>query len=259
MTAKLYALPGSHPCAVVEAALRLKGIDYRRADLLPLTSPLVGRIAYRGATVPGLRIDGERLVGSRPILRRLDELVPDPALLPADSTLRVRVLEAEQWGDSVLQSVARRLVDAGFLRQPRAIESYAADARLLVPTALARPTLGLIAKAMARKNGVSDQSTRRDLADLPGWLDRVDRWMADGVLGGGPPNAADLQIGSSLRLLHSIGDLRPVMGGRPSMALIDLFPPEPGHIPAGLLPGEWVVTGSKPTADSSADAETASA
>jgi glutathione S-transferase len=240
MTAKLYVLPGSHPCATVEAALALKGIDYRRADLLPITSSLVGRIAYGGSTVPGLRIDGERLVGSRPILRRLDELVPEPALLPADPLLRVRVLEAEQWGDSVLQSAARRLIDAGLIRQPRAMESYAADSRLLVPTAVARPTLGLIAKAMARKNAVSDQSTRRDLADLPGWLDRVDGWMADGLLGGAPPNAADLQLGSSIRLLYSMGDLRPLIEGRPSMALVDLFPPEPGHIPAGLLPAEWI-------------------
>ena len=35
MTATLYALPGSHPVAAVEVALRLKSIDYHRVDLLP--------------------------------------------------------------------------------------------------------------------------------------------------------------------------------------------------------------------------------
>jgi glutathione S-transferase len=259
MPAKLYVIPGSHPCATVEAALRLKGIAYRRADVLPITSALVGRIAYGGSTVPGLRIDGERLVGSRPILRRLDELVPEPALLPADPDLRARVLEAERWGDEVLQSVARRLIDAGFIRNPRSIESYGAEARMIVPPAVARPTLGLIAKAMARKNGVSDESTRRELAELPGLLDRVDGWMAEGVLGGEMPNAADLQIGSSLRLLYSVADLRPLIDGRPAMALIDLFPPEPGGVPAGTLPAGWVPAGPPAAADTAADTETASA
>jgi hypothetical protein len=39
---KLYVLPGSHPCAAVEAALRMKSIDFQRVDLLPLTQIVVG-------------------------------------------------------------------------------------------------------------------------------------------------------------------------------------------------------------------------
>ena len=79
---RLYVLPGSHPCAAVEVALRLKSIAYDRVDLLPMSQMLIGPLRYGGTTVPGLRIDGERLVGSRTIMRRLDELVPEPALLP---------------------------------------------------------------------------------------------------------------------------------------------------------------------------------
>ena len=36
---------------------------------------------------------------------------------------------------------------------------------------------------------------RADIAALPGQLDRVDGWIADGLIGGDEPNAADLQIG----------------------------------------------------------------
>src|SRR6202035_815329 len=79
---KLYTVPGSHPCAAVEVALRLKAIEYKRVDLLPLTQLAWGPLRYGGATVPGLRIDGERLAGSRTIMRRLDTLAPEPALLP---------------------------------------------------------------------------------------------------------------------------------------------------------------------------------
>ncbi len=106
--ASLYALPGSHPCAAVEVALRMKGIRLpERVDLLPLTQLLVGPLRYGGRTVPGLRLDGERLVGSRAIMRRLDELEPEPPLLPPPGDPDyARVLEAERWGDEVLQSVA---------------------------------------------------------------------------------------------------------------------------------------------------------
>src|SRR5689334_7739858 len=129
MKVKLYALPASHPCAAVEAALRLKGIEYERVELIPLTQIAIGPLRYGGTTVPGMRIDGERLAGSRTIMRRLDTLVPEPTLLPplSDAVARARVLEAERWGDEVLQSVPRRITDACFFRQPRTMESYAGD------------------------------------------------------------------------------------------------------------------------------------
>ena len=103
---KLYALPASHPCAAVEVALALKGIAYDRVDLLPMSQLAIGPLRYGGTTVPGMRIGSERLVGSRAIMRRLDELVPEPALLPAPGDpARERVLEIERWGDEVFQSV----------------------------------------------------------------------------------------------------------------------------------------------------------
>src|ERR1700716_660284 len=37
---RLYVLPGSHPCAAVEAALELKSIGFDRVDLLPMTQLL---------------------------------------------------------------------------------------------------------------------------------------------------------------------------------------------------------------------------
>ncbi len=61
------------------------------------------------------------------------------------------------------------------------------------------------------------------------------------MLGGEQPNAADLQIGSSLRLLMSIADVRPLIEGRPAAALTRYFPPLAGEIPAGVLPPEWIV------------------
>jgi glutathione S-transferase len=241
VTATLYALPGSHPVAAVEVALRLKSIDYRRVDLLPMSQVLIGPLRYSGTTVPGLRIAGERLVGSRAIMRRLDALAPEPPLLPpVGDNSHAEVLEAERWGDEVLQSVPRRIIDVAFIRRPAAMESYAANAKLPLPRPLMRPALPLTARLMALKNGAREDAAREDLQALPGLLDRIDVWIADGLLGGERPNAADLQIGSTIRLLATIGDVRPLIGDRPAARLTRYFPPMVGAVPPGVLPAQWL-------------------
>jgi len=238
---RLYVLPGSHPCVAVEAALRLKSIDYDRVDLLPMSQLIAGPLRYGGSTVPGMRVGRERLVGSRAIMRRLDELAPQPPLLPPPGDpAYAPVLEAERWGDEVLQSVPRRILDVGFLRRPAAMESYAGDAKLPLPRAVLRPALPLTARLMALKNRANDASARADLAALGGQLDRIDAWIAEGLLGADAPNAADLQIGSTIRLLMSVADVRPLIAERPSARLARYFPPLSGEIPAGVLPPEWL-------------------
>ncbi len=251
---KLYVLPGSHPCAAVEAGLALKSIAYKRVDLLPLVPVLAGPLLYGGMTVPGMRIGSERIVGSRSIMRHLDELSPEPPLLPPPGDPGyARVLEAERWGDEVFQGVPRRLIDAAFMRAPGAMESYAADAKLPLPRAWLRPALPLTARLMAIKNGARDDAARADLAALASQLDRIDGWIAEGLLGGERPNAADLQIGSTIRLLMSIGDVRPLIAGRSCERLVRYFPPMVGEVPAGVLPAEWFL-GAEPVRPSASAA-----
>jgi glutathione S-transferase len=240
MQPTLYVIPASHPCAVVEAALRLKGIDYTRVVLLPLTQKLVGRLRYGAGTVPGLRLDGERIAGSTAILRRLDELVPDPALYPAELERRKQVVQAEAWGHDTLQAVPRRIVDALFLRKPAAMLSYAGDAKLPLPLWLQRPSTPVVARLMAITNKASEENVRADLQALPGYIDKIDAWITEGVLGGAQPNAADLQIGSSVRLLVSFGDVASLLAGRPAARLARYFPPLVGSVEPGLLPSDWV-------------------
>ena len=238
---KLYVLTGSHPCAAVEVALKRKGLPFKRVNLMPMSQTLIGPLRYGGGTVPGMRIDGERLVGSRPIMRRLDELAPEPALLPAPGDpQRERVLEAERWGDEVLQSVPRRILDTAFVRRPAVMESFATDLPLPMPAPLMRPILPLMARMMASKNHAREATARADLAALPGNLDQIDTWIAEGLLGGEEPNAADLQIGSSILLLQTIADVRPLIEGHAAAALTRYFPPMDGEVDAGVLPAEWL-------------------
>lgn len=238
MTLTLYALPASHPSAAVEAALRLKGLDYRRVDMPPLQQILVGPLLYGGVTVPGIRGDGERLVGSRRIMRRLDEISAEPPLLPEDPAKRAKVLAIERWGDEILQVAARRLIYGAFVDCPSAMEGYAADAKLRLldlPRWALGPLMAVTARLGALRNGARGDVVQQARAELPGHLDRVDAWIGEGLLGGQRPNAADLQVGSSIRLLNTIEDLRPLLADRPATGLMRYFPPQPGSVPAGAL------------------------
>ena len=109
MAATLYAVPASHPCAAVEKALQLKGIEYRRVDIPPVAHKAVQKALFGRGTVPGLVLDGRKILGSREIMRALDDAVPEPPLLPADEKERKSVGLAEEWGDEVLQPMARRI------------------------------------------------------------------------------------------------------------------------------------------------------
>jgi glutathione S-transferase len=61
------------------------------------------------------------------------------------------------------------------------------------------------------------------------------------VIGGEQPNAADLQIGATLRMLLNLGDLRPLLEGSAGERIArDLFAEYPGEIPAGAFPAGWV-------------------
>jgi glutathione S-transferase len=240
---RLYVVHSSHPCEAVKKALELKGIAHRTVEMLIPTHVPLQRLRFGQRTVPAMRLDsGEKLIGSRAIMRRLDELVPDPPLLPSGGEARGAVLEAEAWGEEVLQPLARRAAWAALKRRPEAIPSYQEASKL---PHLPRPVVRVVAPAVIRietaMNGAHDDQVRDDLRALPGHLDRVDRWIGAGVLGAPVPNAADLQIGSSLRLLSTIGDVRPLLAGRPCEALAFAhFAEFLGSVPAGAYPPDWL-------------------
>jgi glutathione S-transferase len=237
MEARLYVVHGSHPSACVEKALALKGIEYRRVELLPPVHAAIQRVRFGGRTVPGIRLDGEKVQGSRAILRRLDELRPDPPLYPSDAEARARVEEAERWGDEVLQQVARRLSWQVIKRRPAVMASYARGSRFAMPDSLAALAARAMVPAELRLHHITDDALVTDLAELPGHVERVDGWIGEGVLGGAEPNAADLQIAPSVRLLMTIGDVRPLIEGHPAEQLaLRLFPDWAGDAPAGILP-----------------------
>jgi glutathione S-transferase len=233
-----HVLPPSHPCATVEAALRLKGLEYEKVELKVGPHPQeMERLYGEGhRTVPGLLIDDEPVHGSNRILERLEQLAPEPSLYPGALAEAVRA--AAQWGDEELQDLGRRLPWGALHFRPEAMGTFGGGP----PLDPAGTDYAIrFARASWKYHGISAVGLAEDLAGLPAKLDRIDAWVADGLLAGAEPNAADLQIGATLSVLLTVGDVRPLIEGRPAEQVARRwFEDRPGLVPAGAFPAGWI-------------------
>lgn len=244
----LYTIP-THPGRSAMLMLEHKQLPYRRVELLSVLHPLSVRLRGFDAggetrtadgrrtlgirladllgTVPALAADGQRISTNRQIARFLEDRHPEPALFPADPDQRRAVEEAERWGNDTFQMAARRLLLAAAARDPAGFSHSSANGRigylLYRNELLRRLAIPLIASAFAVNKG----SDRKLLAELPHMLDRIDAWIADGVLGQQQLNVADFMIAPSLALILYRPDVLPMFEGRPSLALVDRLLPEP--------------------------------
>jgi glutathione S-transferase len=242
MPIKLYVVHGSHPAAAVARALEMKGLAYEVVELLPPLHFAIQRVRFGAPTVPAVRLEnGMKVSGSTAIMRRLEELAPDPPLFPADPTARAEVERAERWADVDWQAVVRRLLWVALDRSRASMPSYLEHARWRLPAPIVRALAPGAILAERKINDATEARAREDLPALPGHLDRIDAWLAEGVLGGETANAADLQIATSTRLLLTIGDVRPLLAGRPCEAhAMRLFAQWDGWVPAGAFPANWL-------------------
>jgi glutathione S-transferase len=234
----LHALPPSHPCMTVAAALRLKGLEFERVDLVPgaHTEEMQKLYGEGHSTVPGLMIDDEPVHGSRPILARLEAIAPQPPLFPEPIAEAVR--EAERWGDEELQDLGRRLPFGALRFRPEAMGSFGGGTAL--DPAGVDFALGYVSQAW-KYHRISAVRLADDLAGLPAKLDHVDALAQEGIVGGQTPTAADLQIAATLAVLLTVGDLRPLLEDRAAERIARTwFPEVAGDIPAGAFPPGWV-------------------
>ena len=127
MKARLYAIPASHPAFATELMLERKGIEYSRVDLPQwFHRGLLRVLRFRGRTVPALVLDGRRVQTTPRIARVLDEVRPEPRLVPADPDQRAKVEAIEQWVDGDVPAV---LPPARLLGAPRHPRRWAATSR----------------------------------------------------------------------------------------------------------------------------------
>jgi glutathione S-transferase len=249
---KLYVIPGSHACRSAMLMLEHKRLPYRRVDIVTLLHPVAVRLhgfdaggqtrtagskrtfglrmGDRLGTVPALNADGDRISTNHGIARFLDERHPEPRLLPDDPDRRAAVEEAEHWANETLQMAARRIPAGAALGDPEGFSRSSADGRLghlLYRSALARRLI--IPRILGGIFAAGPSQDQALLAELPALLDRVDAWIADGVLGGEELNVADFMVAPSLALILYREDVRPIFEGRACLELVDRLLPEPAR------------------------------
>lgn len=248
--ATLYGLRHSHPVLASRLALEQAGIAFESRDLFPgLHGAIVRAKGFRAWTVPALALDGRRVQGSLAIARELDRLAPEAGLFPRDARRRQAVERAERFGHDELQTAARRIfrwagAHHNVIRTWMARYVVGTPVPTLVGYAF-KPAMVFFSRVVS---GATDRQVREDLARLPALLDHADALLEEGTIGGATPNAADLQILTSIRLLLAHEDLRPLIATRPcgtaALRLIpefpragpDALPPIPAAIPPAWLP-----------------------
>lgn len=246
----LYVIPGSHACRAGILMLEHKGIPFRTVNFVTLTHPFMARLhgfdaggqtrdaggrrtlglrlGDRLGTVPALAAGRRRISTNHAIARFLDERHPEPELIPVEPGQRAAVEEAEAWANQTLQMAARRILGAAFLRDPAVMSVVTGEGRLGYLLYRSRLARRVIVPRVLRSVFASGTGSRsRVLAGLPAMLDRVDQWIAAGVLNGTRLNVADLMVAPSLALILYNPETAEHFQGRPALRLVDRLLPEP--------------------------------
>ncbi len=215
--------------------MQFKGLEYERIDFkpgehVPKMQEIYGEGNY---TVPGMLFDGEPIHGSVAIMQRLEAVAPEPTLYPSEE-----VREAEIWGDEQLQPLGRSLAWGALHFRPEALGTYAGG------EPLDGPGTDFAIKYVHGSwiyHKITAERLHEDLAGLPPKLAHVEDLGARGLLGDESPTAAGLQIGATIRVLLTLGDLHPLLSGSAGERCArKFFPPHPGRMPAGAFPAGWV-------------------
>jgi glutathione S-transferase len=214
--------------------LEMKGVDFGLVHVLPGNQRVHLRLAgFRSGTVPALKLDGRRIQGSTNIARELEAVNPDPPLYPHDSDERGRVEEAERWGDREFQDVPRRILRYGLMKDADLRRWFAeVDGGMPAPGVASKVTAP-VAIYYARAVHADLDHARAAVAQLPSALDRVDELFDQKVLTRERPNAATLQIMSTIRALLGFADFAEQVGARSFAPFArELFP----HFPEQMVP-----------------------
>ena len=245
MTVVLYSMSISHPSLTARTMLDLKHVDYRLVKVAPGAQRVRLRLAgFRGGTVPAIKLDGRRVQGSRAIARALDERYPRSRLFPDDPHERAAVEEAERWGEEQFQPVPRRLFRYAIAHNPE-IAAWVLRRQGLPAVQPLAGWVRLVAAYFARTieadgRRATAAGIRADLGALPALLEHADRLLAASTLSLDPPNAATLQVLSTVRTLCAFTDLRELVSSHacaePALALFG----HPQQELPNVIPPDWL-------------------
>ena len=96
-------------------------------------------------------------------------------------------------------------------------------------------------RATWKYHEITCEKIAADLERLPGMVDEIDGMAEQGLIDGEDPTAADFQIGSTIWVLATIGDVLPVLEGSAALRVAERhFGEAPELVPAGAYPASWI-------------------
>jgi glutathione S-transferase len=238
--------PGSNAAAAASLMLEHKSVTYDQVWLPPgLHAFIMLGLGFQSMGIPAADFDGRRVQGSRWIARALDELVPEPALFPADPELRRKVEDAERWGEH-FQDAMRRLFYCSARRDRSVFTTMMKAGRGRGMHLALRLGAPLMVRLAAGAHHASDSAGREDLELLPERLSQVDAWIEEGLLNSEELNAADFQIAPNVAGLLRSADLWPYVEGRPAAELARRVVPAGVGARVRIVPPEWLGAEQEP-------------
>jgi len=175
MNATLYGSRLSPFVEKVARALQLKRIDFTVVDPrgpndLKKWNPTTGKM-------PVLEVGGEKLFDSTLILRRLDELVPEPRLVSRDAAIAAKQRFLEDWADESLYWYVMAL-----RWNPANSKATVAQITDLMPAPL-RPVIGVVLSwqigGQARGQGLARLPLGTVLDELGRRFDELEVFLGD--------------------------------------------------------------------------------
>jgi glutathione S-transferase len=201
-----YQIPVSHFCEKVRWALDFKSLAYRSVPVNPFTRRELAAVG-ESRQVPVIK-HGEKVVAdSSEIVRYLDEVCPDPPLVPMTEPERSECLEIERIADEHLGPMVRRVAYEWVFRDRRQF------ARLMLPhrwpARLANPLRRLAIPPMVRRHfGMTRARLAADRTELPVLLrDLTARRRGRRHYVGDTLTIADITVASLLGPLELARDL----------------------------------------------------
>ena len=202
MTIKLFGSRLSPFVEKVVRALSRKRLPY---SLVPPRTPAdFRRWSPRTGKMPVLEVEGARTFDSTLILRRLDELIPTPALFDPDPAIAARQRFLEDWSDEAFYWYGMGLRWSA----ENAAATAAQVADDIGAPRVFRPVLRVVLRrqigAQAAAQGLQRLPLALLLQELERRLDEIAVWLGDRpFLFADDPSAADLALFGQLRMLQS--------------------------------------------------------
>jgi len=202
MDAKLFGSRLSPFVEKVARALQLKRIPFGLVE--PRSPGDFKRWNPQTRKMPAVEIAGQRLFDSTLILRRLDQLVPEPPFLDRDAAVAARQRFLEDWSDESLYwyGMALRWSEAN-------AEATTAQVVGSIPApAVLRPILRVVIRRQIRGQALAQGLARLPLEtvvdELGRRFDELLVWLGDRpYFFADRPSVADLALFGQLNMLHS--------------------------------------------------------